>query len=102
MKFKDASLLIVNWAKEKDILEKGTVAKQAYKTLEECGELLHAIGANDKNEIKDAIGDILVTILIQCEMQGLTLEECFMSAYNVIKNRNGKMFNGTFIKTIDK
>jgi NTP pyrophosphatase (non-canonical NTP hydrolase) len=46
----------------------------------------------------DALGDILVTIIIQAEMQGLKLEECLESAYNVISKRTGKMINGTFVK----
>ena len=53
---------------------------------------------NDKAEIKDAIGDILVTIIIQAKMQNLDLIECVESAYNIISKRNGKMVNGTFVK----
>jgi NTP pyrophosphatase (non-canonical NTP hydrolase) len=92
--------LIIKWAEDKGIFEKATPYKQASKTLEECGELLHAIGANDATEIKDAIGDIIVTLVIQAEMQGLTLLECLQSAYDVIKDRKGKMVNGQFVKDI--
>lgn len=98
MNYKESQELIKNWATERGIFEKGTPVKQAYKTLEECGELLYSIGKDDKPEIKDALGDILVTILIQCEMQGLLLEDCFKSAYGVISERKGKMVNGTFVK----
>jgi hypothetical protein len=31
-------------------------------------------------------------------MQGLTLEECLESAYNVISKRTGKMIDGQFVK----
>lgn len=89
---------VLQWAKDKQILEKATTYKQALKTLEECGELLHSIGSDDKEEIKDAIGDILVTLIIQAEMQGVTIKECLQSAYNVIKDRSGIMNNGMFIK----
>lgn len=94
-------LLIENvrlWASAKGILTNGTVEKQALKTLEECGELVLAVGQNNKDEIIDSIGDILVTLIIQCEMQDLRLEDCLESAYNVISKRTGKMVNGTFIK----
>jgi len=40
----------------------------------------------------------MVTILIQAEMQGMGLEECLESAYNVIAKRKGKMVNGQFVK----
>lgn len=89
---------VLFWAHEKEILEKGTKFKQAQKSLEEVGELLHAIGTNDKDETKDAIGDIFVTIIIQAEMNDLDIRECLESAYNVIKGRKGSIQNGTFIK----
>jgi len=105
---------IIDWAKDKGILEKGTPLAQASKTSEEVYELLEAVewqslGYKDyKNskfklvdteaEIKDALGDILVTIIIQAKMQNLDLIECLNSAYNVISKRTGEMVNGTFIK----
>ena len=89
---------IIDWAKDKGIFEKGTRVKQSLKTLEEVGELISAVSINDKSEIKDALGDILVTIIIQAEMQNLDLIECLESAYNVISQRTGKMINGTFVK----
>jgi NTP pyrophosphatase (non-canonical NTP hydrolase) len=91
---------IIQWAEDKGIFQKATPYKQASKTLEECGELLHAIGAKDADEIKDAIGDIIVTLVIQAEMNGLTINECLQSAYDVIKDRKGKMINGQFVKDI--
>jgi hypothetical protein len=39
-----------------------------------------------------------VTLIIQAKMQGLDLNECLGSAYNVISKRTGKMVNGTFVK----
>jgi NTP pyrophosphatase (non-canonical NTP hydrolase) len=98
MTFSELNERVLVWAHEKGILEKATKFKQAQKTLEECGELLHAIGAGDKDEIKDAIGDVLVTIIIQAEMNDLDIRDCLRSAYDVIKGRSGKMVNGQFLK----
>ena len=89
---------IEQWAKDKGILDKATPMAQALKTLEETTELLTAINNNDRAEIIDAIGDIMVTLIIQCKMQDLSLEECIESAYNVISKRKGKMINGQFVK----
>jgi len=89
---------VIEWAADKGILTKATPYKQAQKTLEECGELLYAIGADEPDEIIDAIGDIVVTLIIQCEMQGLKIEDCLYRAYNVIKNRSGVMRDGQFCK----
>ena len=98
MKFNELESLVIAWATQKGILEKGTPAAQCDKTLEEVYELHDAIKNNDREEIIDALGDILVTIIIQAEMQGLKLENCLQSAYNVISKRKGQMIDGQFVK----
>ncbi len=90
--------LIENWAEEKGILAKATTMKQAEKTHEEVLELMSAIDEDNREEIKDAIGDIIVTLIIQAKMQGMTIEECLNAAYDVISKRTGKMINGQFVK----
>ena len=90
--------LVEQWAEEKGILSKATPLTQAIKTKEEVDELYNAILDNNRDEIKDAIGDIMVTLIIQCKMQGMDLQDCLESAYNVIKNRTGKMVDGIFVK----
>ena len=90
--------LVIAWAAQKGILENGTPIAQAGKTKEEVQELIDAIDADNRVEVIDALGDILVTIIIQAEMQGLKLTECLESAYNVIAKRTGKMVNGQFVK----
>jgi len=90
--------LVIAWATQKGILENGTAIAQAGKTIEEVNELVEAIIKDDRAEIVDALGDILVTIIIQAEMQGLRLTDCLESAYNVIAKRTGKMVDGQFVK----
>jgi NTP pyrophosphatase (non-canonical NTP hydrolase) len=90
--------LVIAWATQKGILENGTAIAQAGKTIEEVNELVEAIIKDDREEIVDALGDILVTIIIQAEMQGLSLTECLESAYNVISKRTGVMKDGQFYK----
>ena len=89
---------VEHWAEEKGILAKATPMAQAVKTLEETTELCTAINSDDRAEIIDAMGDIMVTLIIQAKMQGLKLEDCLESAYNVIAKRTGKMVNGQFVK----
>ena len=114
MNYQELEKLVLEWAKEKGILNKATPLAQAKKTLEEVNELFESCLAqydgeetfinhkgkqvNTKEEIKDALGDILVTIIIGAELQGLKLEDCLESAYNVISKRTGKMVNGQFVK----
>lgn len=86
------------WAEEKGIFENGTRVAQAIKTLEESVELAEAVYTNNKDEIIDAMGDIMVTLIIQAKMQDVSLESCLNSAYTTISNRTGKMVAGKFVK----
>ena len=98
MDYFELECAVENWAEEKGILAKATPMAQSLKTLEETTELITAINNDDREEIIDAMGDIMVTLIIQAKMQNLSLEECLESAYNVITKRTGKMINGQFVK----
>ena len=89
---------VLQWAENKGILDNAKPINQALKTLEEVNELLTGIVTDDREEIKDAFGDILVTIIIGAELQGLNLLDCLESALNIIEKRTGKMVNGQFVK----
>ena len=96
--YNELEALVIAWATQKGIFENGTYKAQAEKTKEEVEELITAIKNNDRVEVVDALGDILVTIIIQAEMHELSLVECLESAYNVIAKRTGKMVDGQFVK----
>jgi NTP pyrophosphatase (non-canonical NTP hydrolase) len=66
--------------------------------MEEAGELGKAILKEDQEEFVDAIGDMVVVLTNLAHLGGVSIEECIDSAYNEIKNRKGKMSNGTFVK----
>jgi NTP pyrophosphatase (non-canonical NTP hydrolase) len=89
---------VLQWAQDRGIFAKATPVSQWDKTHEEVMELFTGIVAKDLDEIEDAIGDIVVTLIIQAHMHGLTLGQCLASAYDQIKNRTGKMINGVFVK----
>lgn len=99
--YNELEALVIAWATQKGIFENGTYEAQALKTKEEVEELITAIKNNDRAEVIDALGDILVTIIIQAEMHELSLVECLESAYNVIAKRTGKMVDGQFVKDLD-
>lgn len=59
--------LILEWAKDKDLLKFENAPKQRLKLLEEVGETAGAILKNNTDEIKDGIGDIFVVLVILAE-----------------------------------
>jgi len=90
--------LIRFWAQDRGIYAKGNSTTQYVKLMEEAGELAKALLNNDRAEIVDAIGDIAVVLTNLAELEGLKIEDCIDTAYNVIARRKGKMINGTFVK----
>jgi NTP pyrophosphatase (non-canonical NTP hydrolase) len=90
--------LIRDWAKDRGIYNKGNSHTQYVKLMEEAGELAEALLKNDKYEIKDAIGDMVVVLTNLAVLEGMQIENCIESAYNEIASRKGEMINGTFVK----
>ena len=89
---------IREWAEDRGLYNEGNAHTQYVKLQEEAGELAKALLQNDKVEIIDAIGDMVVVLTNLSHMQGVTIEQCIDSAYKVISKRTGKMINGTFVK----
>lgn len=90
--------LIREWAEERGLYLKGDPKTQALKLVEEMGEICRAILKDDKPEIIDGIGDCVVVLTNLAELVNTPIEDCIAAAYEEIKNRKGKMVNGTFKK----
>jgi len=90
--------LIREWADERGLYENGDTKTQALKLVEEVGETCRAILKEDYEEVVDGIGDCVVVLTNLAELQGVSIEMCIDAAYEEIKNRKGKMVNGTYKK----
>ena len=89
---------IREWALKKGIYNKSDSFAQYSKLMEENGELGEALMRRNKDEIVDAIGDMVVVLTNIAHLEGYHIEDCIESAYNVISKRKGKMVDGLFIK----
>ncbi len=92
--------LVEEWAREKN-LDIAEPEKQMLKVIEEVGEVAAALARNNKNDLRDGIGDVVVTLVILAMQNDMDLYECLNQAYNEIKDRNGKNVNGVFVKQAD-
>ena len=90
--------LIRAWADERGLYENGDTKTQALKLVEEVGETCRAILKEDFVEVTDGIGDCVVVLTNLAELHGVSIEACIDAAYREIKNRKGKMVNGTYKK----
>lgn len=90
---------IASWHHERNLVDGVTNKDQFCKLVEEVGELANSI--NKGKPVIDDIGDIIVVLINIMEREGLTMQQCLEHAYDEIKDRKGKMINGTFVKEGD-
>jgi NTP pyrophosphatase (non-canonical NTP hydrolase) len=99
---------VEQWSVEKGINEKATLITQWIKMHEEVHEVECAIDIHNHNrdsvshnELELEIGDVIVTAIILAQLHRTDAKTCLEKAYNKIKDRTGKMINGTFVKSAD-
>ena len=92
--------MIEAWSKERGI-DKADPQKQMLKIFEEIGEVSAAVIRDDKDALRDAIGDSVITLLNLSLQNDMSFYECLMNAYGEIQGRDGKMINGSFVKSTD-
>nr|UWD62016.1 MAG: MazG-like family protein [Bacteriophage sp.] len=103
--FSELITKINQWADERN-LKQADPKIQWMRITEEVGEIRDVLLKPTKftepqAALKDAIGDTLVTIIVLAHQLDLDVTECLCIAYEEIKNRKGKMINGTFVKEED-
>ena len=88
---------VIRWGRDKELNDPKA---QTNKIVEELGEIAHEICRNryHSDEMIDAVGDTLVTIIILADICKLDVRDCLQEAYNVINKRTGKTVDGTFVK----
>lgn len=103
MPFSKSYELVAQWGRDRGIIPNGTSWGQAKKTVEEAKELLDACEgrgphtghflneAERKAFVRDGVGDVLVTLVMVCELEDLSIGACFREAYEAIKDRRGQM-----------
>jgi NTP pyrophosphatase (non-canonical NTP hydrolase) len=101
MTYREVEMNVVQWGEDRGIVQNATAMSQAIKTLEETTELLDALNKQNIDEAKDAIGDIVVTLIMVCAVLNLDLVQCLNGAYNEIKDRKGYLTKeGVFVKEV--
>ena len=105
--YKELEEKVTQWADERNLLCVDNALRQTLKFSSEAGELCDAMckqrggvrgSENIDEDVKDALGDTLVTMIILCKQLDIDLLTCLHGAYNVIAERNGRTIDGVFVK----
>lgn len=103
--FSELITKINEWADDRG-LKQADPKIQWMRVTEEVGEIRDVLLKPTKftepqAALKDAIGDTLVTIIVLAHQLDLDVAQCLGIAYEEIKNRKGRIVNGTFVKESD-
>ena len=90
---------IAEWHHARNLIDGATNQSQFMKLISEAGELANNLAKG--KDCRDDIGDMIVVLINIAERNGYTIDECLTQAWNDIKDRKGKMVNGTFVKDTD-
>ncbi len=104
--FEELEEKVIDWAHIKGILGdtvsdselEGRKLRQLGKFEEESVEFMEAVYSTNVDNVRDELGDVLVTLTVQANLWGLSLTECLDEAYNKISVRTGRMVDGVFVK----
>lgn len=92
---------IINRFTDIGIVKPENARTQFMKVTEELGELAEGINKDKPEQVKDSLGDVLVTLILLAEDLNLNLLDCLNSAWNEIKDRKGEVKDGSFVKEAD-
>ena len=99
MSYEQTELQVVMWGEKRGIIQNSDSKTQLLKAFSEMGELADAITKRNHDAIIDGLGDVLVCLTMVAAIEDVDLKQCFLSAYEEIKDRKGYLNReGVFVK----
>jgi uncharacterized protein YabN with tetrapyrrole methylase and pyrophosphatase domain len=86
-----------NWGAVRGI-DGASFQRQYQRVLQEIVEIHDAYNNDDLDEVSDAIGDSIVTLINLAKTVGMKAEDCLDGAFGVIEYRKGLNFDGDFVR----
>jgi len=97
--YAEVEMKVVQWGEARKIIPNAAPSTQLLKAMSELGELADAEIKGDRPAQIDAVGDVLVCLIMYCALKDLNMVDCLYSAYEEIKDRKGTLLpNGVFVK----
>lgn len=107
MTFDELENTVIQWHKDKNLINGSTDALQITKLFEEVNELYNDVINNSlpnkysSVDLRDELGDCLVVLINIAARNHFSLYEALEYSFAKIKDRKGKMVNGIFVKEGD-
>ncbi len=101
MTFETFKQLMTLWGQERNLYTEGTTQGQIDKLKEECAEIDEAYKNESVGNLMLEIGDAYAVLQNLCKIIEVEPEECMELTWGKIKDRGGKMINGSFVKEAD-
>jgi hypothetical protein len=99
MNYQELERKVFDWGVDRGIVQNAKPMGQAIKCLEEVTELIDALNRGSESDIRDALGDVWVTLVMTAATMDMDLQECMRGAYMQIKDRKGFLRqDGVFVK----
>jgi hypothetical protein len=101
---------VEQWAKDKGIDKAESWKPQFKKIVEEVMEYKEELKKFDNVKGEEyswcydemvEMGDILITLIIMAQQRGYEIRDCLIHAYLKIKDRQGEVIDGSFVKSED-
>jgi glutathionylspermidine synthase len=101
---------VEQWAEDKGIDEAESWKPQFKKIVEEVMEYKEELKKFDHRKGMEYLmcydemvemGDILITLIIMAQQRGYEIKDCLTHAYLKIKDRQGEVIDGSFVKSED-
>ena len=98
--FEELNGQVITWGDNRGLTKFENRFVQLAKVTEELGELSRAMlkGKSHHFDQADAVGDLIVTIILLARQLDLNVVDCLEDVYGVIENRKGETVDGTFRK----
>ncbi|MGK4098918.1 helix-turn-helix domain-containing protein [Ligilactobacillus salivarius] len=79
MTFEELHEAIIQWAENRNMISPKNTSRQYMKVSEELGEIAEGINKNNREQVEDSLGDILVTLIILAQDLNFDLLDCLKS-----------------------
>ena len=86
------------WGAKRGLGEDAEFQAQYQRCLQEIVEIHEAFIAGDMDEVSDAIGDSIVTLINVAKTVNMNAEDCLDGAFGVIELRKGLTKNDSFVR----